>query len=366
MQNFGPPGSDTITEGYAPTYYPGTTSVAEAQRVVVRAAQDMQNISFALVAARLSKVTGRAINSQGEAVSSGQIMVMPIHTGVSMVMFAMMGGGPVRPDGTFQISGLAPGRYQLTLRPQNFGPKTDPNAEFGRLDVTVSGGDVENVLIVTGRGGTVRGHIVTDTGTVPPFKPSQLRLSTSPLDQDSIRMSGPPQQPRVNDDWTFELPGLMDPSRVNAFVEPAAGMWSLKSVNRDGTEHIDRGLTVEPGAALEGVELVLTDKMTVISGLVTDDRNRPVVNATLLFFPSDRERWTFPSRFIRTSRPGTDGRYRMRLIPDDDYLVIAVQELETGRASDPEFLESVRPSARSFSIREGESKTLDLKLTALP
>ncbi len=70
-----------------------------------------------------------------------------------------------------------------------------------------------------------------------------------------------------------------------------------------------------------------------------DDRNKPVLDATVVIFPADQQRWTYASRFVRTLRPDTNGRYSTKSLPPlDDYLIIAVQNLESGQGSDPEFL----------------------------
>ena len=51
--------------------------------------------------------------------------------------------------------------------------------------------------------------------------------------------------------------------------------------------------------------------------------------------------------------------------PLDDYLVIAVQNLEPGQFSDPEFLTRAKEEAKSFSLNEGETKAVDVKLSKL-
>ena len=113
------------------------------------------------------------------------------------------------------------------------------------------------------------------------------------------------------------------------------------------------------------MEVVLTQKVTELSGLVTDDRNRPVTDATVVVFPEDRERWTFSSRYVRTTRPDTNGKYSLRLTPADGYRAIAVQGLEQGESSDPEFLARALEASTAIEVREGETRTQDLKLTIL-
>jgi hypothetical protein len=65
-------------------------------------------------------------------------------------------------------------------------------------------------------------------------------------------------------------------------------------------------------------------------------------------------------------RPDTNGRYTTKnLPPGDDYLIIAVQNLEQGQGGDPEFLTRAREEAKPFSLTEGETKAVDLRLSPL-
>jgi hypothetical protein len=65
-------------------------------------------------------------------------------------------------------------------------------------------------------------------------------------------------------------------------------------------------------------------------------------------------------------RPDTNGKYNVKgMPPGDDYLIIAVQNLESGQGSDPEFLSRAREEAKPFSITDGETKAVDVKLSKL-
>jgi hypothetical protein len=128
----------------------------------------------------------------------------------------------------------------------------------------------------------------------------------------------------------------------------------------------DGGVEFTPGRSVEGLQLVMTQKLTNLSGLVTDDRNRPVLDATVIMFSANKDDWRYGSRYIRTSRPDTDGRFKFETMPPrEDYLVIAVQGLESGQASDPEFLARALEEAKPFSLNEGETKAVDVKLSKL-
>jgi hypothetical protein len=140
----------------------------------------------------------------------------------------------------------------------------------------------------------------------------------------------------------------------------------LKAVMHDGQDVTDSGIDFTPGRTYDGIQVIFTQRVTDLSGLVSDDRNRPVIDATVVIFPADRERWTYQSRYIRSARPDTNGRYSVKnLPPSGDYLVIAVRNLETGQATDPDFLSRARDDAKPFSLNEAETKSVDIKLSAL-
>ena len=82
--------------------------------------------------------------------------------------------------------------------------------------------------------------------------------------------------------------------------------------------------------------------------------------------PTNREQWSYMTRYVRSTRPDTNGRYNFKAMPPhDDYLIIAVQNLEPGQANDPEFLARAREEAQPLSLNEGETKAVDIKLSRL-
>ena len=99
---------------------------------------------------------------------------------------------------------------------------------------------------------------------------------------------------------------------------------------------------------------------------MTDERGKPVIGASIVIFPANRDKWRAQSRYVRTLRPDTQGRYSIKsLPPGEDYLVIAVQNLENGQGGDPDFLSRAREEATSFTLNEGEIKSVDVKLSTL-
>jgi hypothetical protein len=263
-------------------------------------------------------------------------------------------------DGAFQFNNVPPGRYNLFLRPQNMG---NPASEMATMSVTVGNEDIDNVIVTSAPGALGRGVIAIDDGSVPPFRADQVSIFAAPMTPDTMFML--PGQSRVNEDYTFELTGLTDRRVLRPNVGATPG-WYLKAVLYDGNDITDTGMEFSPGRTYEGLQIIFTQKTTDLSGTLTDDRGNPVLDATVVIFPANAERWTYQSRYVRTARPDTSGRYSIKSMPPlEDYMIIAVQNLESGQGSDPEFLARAKEEAKSFSLNEGETKAVDTKLSKL-
>lgn len=352
--------TNTEADGFAPTYYPGTPNIGEATRVTLKAGQEMGGANFALVVARMARVRGRALNSRGEPVSRAMLMLSPADPLLASNFGMNMNNAMVGPDGSFQFANVSPGRYNLNVRPMN-GQGT--NEEFAVLPLTVGNDDLDNVMVTTSLGATAKGVVTTDDGSVPSFRPDQVQIFPQPAEMGTNLMGGGPT--KVNDDFTFEITSLFERRLVRASIGQNSG-WFLKAVIYDGEDVTDRGVEFAPGRAYEGLEIVFSRRTTDLSGLVSDDRGKPVLDATVVIFPANREHWTYASRFLRTARPDTNGRYNIKsLPPGEHYLIIAVQNLESGQGGDPEFLTRAREEAKPLTLNEGETKSVDVKLSKL-
>ena len=107
----------------------------------------------------------------------------------------------------------------------------------------------------------------------------------------------------------------------------------------------------------------MTERLTTVSGGVSDDRGGVALDATVIAFADDPEKWGPHSRFIEIGRPDQQGRFTIRGLPPGRYLAIAVGYLEPGEERDPDLLESWRQGGTTFTLLEGETHRLDLRLS---
>jgi len=348
--------NNTEADGFAPTFYPGTPNIAEAQRVVVRVGQEA-TANFGMVVARMAKLKGHVMSATGTPLRRGMVMLAPAD---GAIMFSSVSSGPILPDGAFALANVAPGRYNLQVRPIGMGTADD---EFASMPILVGSDDMDNIVVTASTGAKATGIISTDDGSAPDFRADAVQVFANPTEPSTMSVGN--AQSKVHDDFSFELTGLFDRSTLRGTAGANSG-WYMKAVYADGNDVTDTGVQFEPGRTYGGFDVVFTKKATDLSGLVTDDRGRAVVDATVVVFPSNRDHWTFLSRFIRTARPDTQGRYQFKAIPPgNDYLIVAVRDLENGQANDPEFLARALDEAERLTLAEGETKAMDVKLSPL-
>lgn len=341
--------------GYAPSFYPGVMAAADAQRIKVASGQEAGNIDFALVPARTSRVSGTVFNAAG----------MPL-AGESVSLSWLVGGPELNsiipsshtartgPDGRFSLNHVPAAEYVLTVLT---GAVNDQPPQEARQMIEVAGADIQDLVVVTGSGGTLRGHIVSDDGTpVPGVERLAVRArSLTPVPWMS--KLGSAGNGRVNADGTFELKWLWGP--VVLSIGTLAGDWTLKAVEVNGRNVADDPIEVRHGETLNGVRFVLTTRPTHVRGGLLDEKQQPA-EGTVVIFPEDASRWREESRTVRAARPDQKGEFSFKGLPVGKYLIAAVDYVQDGQWYDPEFLAELRPRAERLSLGEAESKRIDL------
>ena len=357
----GPGSANDSSEGFAPTFYPGTINVADAQPVTLGLGQEL-TLHIPLSAARMARVSGSVVDSQGKP-ATGAMVMLRSGSG-SMAMMAMV-AGQVGPSGTFTLTNVPPGEHFIDVRPTPRGGGS--GTEFASVPLTVANENISGLRITTGPGATVKGRVVFE-GTAPRtggFGPLRVTAQAEDPQMPTFGMGmmmggGLIGDGSVMDDGTFELGGVMGNVLFRVMAPPN---WTLKSVTIQGDDMTDVPYEFKGAQALSDVVIVLTDKLTEISGGVTDNRGRALTDYVVVLLPGEMKEGAAATRFTRTIRPDQQGAYRVRGLPPGEYLVAAVESLEQGREWDPEFQGRVRDIGRSVTLTEGQSLALDLKLT---
>jgi len=338
---------------YAPTYYPGVGSAAEARSVTLGVSQELAGIDFNLQLVLTARVSGHVENGDGSWTAQGNVNLTSqngsrINTGTNL-------GGRIGWDGQFSIANVPPGSY--TLRARN----NDRDAPlYASQPLTVGGGDVSNVVVVLQKGGSLSGSLAFQPGsTAAPSDLTQVRVvaqSTEPFDN-----IGPTPNSRVNKDGTFTLDGV---SVGDHLIRAAGNMrgWNLKSVAIDGRDVTDTPVSIRSNQRINNVVVTFTDKVNEINGSVTDVQGVPVTEYTVLAFSTNSSVWRPNSRQIATARPDQTGMFKIRNLPAGDYYVVTVDPSEQGEWFEPAYLDQHHAGAARVTLGDGDTKTQDFRV----
>jgi hypothetical protein len=336
-------------------------------------------VNFALQPVRTVKITGTALNSMGTALSNGMVTLMPADgvggPGGGPAIFAFGGGnGRVRPDGSFTIANVAPGNYTLmavtgpggrgggfAIRIGGPGGAGLDDIEMATIPLTVGSEDVTGLTVVASRGASLSGNVVAAEGSVAKLSTNQIQIVAQAANGQFLPGPLGNRPTRVEDDGTFVLTGLTGQKfiRVNGLPQE----WTLKAVMFNGVDVTDSALEFSGSTENSGLQIIVTDKVSDLNGKVTTAKGEITRDYTVVVFPDDPVKWTFPSRYVKTARADQQGQFRIRALPPESrYLAVAVDYLEDGEGADPQFLEQIKDRATRFTIADGEAKSLDLKL----
>jgi hypothetical protein len=351
---------------YAPTYFPGTGNVAEAQRVSIALGQEQSGVNFALLPVKTVKVAGQALNSMGAPLANAMIALNPADPSAPIMIGPLGGNARTRNDGTFTINNVVPGSYVLNAtngRPGPFGGQfggANPELEVAMLPITVGSEDLSGIVVVTGTGVTLSGTVVAAQGSSGKAPVEAVQINSQALQPERGLFARPA---RVDADGVFRLTNLFGPRQIRVLGLPAT--WTLKSILIGGVDVTDSAVDFKSGAEIKDAQIVLTDRVSEVTGQAATRDGVPARDYTVVVFPDDETKWTGASRFIRSARPDQQGLFKIRGLPAGNaYLAVAVDYLEDGEANDPEFLADMKPRATKLSIGEGDTRSVDLKLIA--
>jgi hypothetical protein len=317
--------------------------MGNAQQITIDVGQEA-NASFSVMETRTVNVSGTVRTASGEPARGGVSLIAVNPTPSDGTLLADIGA-----DGSFTVANVPPGEYRAYAQSPGMAP-----LERGSQPVLVGDQDVTGLSIVTSPGAVARGRVTFDELAKAPTG----RIALDVFQAAPVPNPGGRPQPTVNADRTFEVRDLHE--RIVFRLGPfAPDGWALASVRIEGNDVTDSGYAFKPGEIVNGVEVVLTRRLTRLTGSVRKDR-QVVDDCTVVVFSDDPRLWGYRTRHIKAARPNQDGTFLVTGLPPGDYLAVALEYLEPGDEQDPELLDKWRRNATRLTLEAGQSTTVTI------
>jgi hypothetical protein len=329
----------------ARTYYPGTPAIDSAQKISIGIGEEMSGLVLPVVRVRPATLSGVVIDSDGTPTRDVTVSFQQASFG------NQFGTSSKARDGRFELNGEPPGDYFLQASVDSSSGRQQASAE-----VTLAGIDT-SVTLRLGTAVRIGGRITLESG------PRDESLRTSRLwavgagSPDGVKSPMAPYLP-VRDDWTFDgwaVPGWRSLLR---FTAPEG--WTTSRITGGG-----RDLTDEPVEFVEDLidlEVVLTNRVTTVSGFVRDARGNLLRDAAVIVFADDPRKWRPFTRYVRAGVLDQTGRFTIRGLPAGRYLAVALDHLEEGAEGDPELLARLRGRGTPITLGDAEARTMELRV----
>jgi len=327
---------------YLVTYYPGTTDSAQAAAISLRAGDEMP-VNFTMVPGRTYRVRGIVTGVP----ENQKPMVQIISKGVNNTMNA----AEVAPDGQFEVRGMAPGSYTITVF-----SGSEWTFLTARESVTVVAADVEGLKLVPVRPFTVTGHLRLEGWTSKHVTDFTASLRSAPdADDNGMSISVEGWNAQVdrfgNFQWTNVTPGNYVAS---VYLDQSSDSF-LKSVTV-GNSNADTGFNVTGPST---IELVIGSRAGMLEGAVLD-HDKPASNATVVAIPEEKYRKLHDRYGIGAA--DQNGRFAIHVLAPGSYTVFAWQDIDEELYYHPAFLKSQESNGVGLKVEEGSRQKVELKL----
>lgn len=335
------------------TYYPGTTALSAATPIEVKAGQDMTGVDIRMQSAQTYHIRGKVVGNIPEGSTEHASINVSQRDEQSFAFFG--GASNIKPDGSFDMAGIAPGSYTL-----NYFIMLGRVRSAGHQDVDVGAGDVNGVVLAIQTPGSMRGVVKlegTPQANSSPVDTSNIHISLSP--SDFARMMGPPPNAKPAKDGSFTLDNV-SPGKYFVQANAPKGTY-LKSVRYGASEILGKELDLSGGAGGE-IELVYRYGPGEVDGTIQQAQNntntaQSAPSTQILLVPDVLNADGSGVRFGNTN---PDGSFNMTGVPPGHYRAYALEAIDSEQTQNPNVLKQLEQKGMDVEVKENDRKQIQL------
>jgi len=333
----GASGGDTV---YGRSIYAGAAELATATAVELEPGADAR-ADFRLEPEQVYGVRGAV----AEAEVAGGISVNLVRRGARENFGGQSHAVRLQGDGSFEISGVAPGQYLLVA-----GSYTASGLQTAESEVVVGHADVEGITLVLRRGAEITGHVrVEEKEGGAALDTSRIGINLDPR-ETGIQ---PILSARLKPGMTFSITDATPGEYVLRMQLPEP--YYVKTATAGGVDALAGPITIRRGEVAPPLDLVIGSSGGEVSGTVKI-QDRPAANCAVLLTPRSG-----PSRSLeRITATDQNGKFLLGAVAPGDYLAYSWRDVNTVEYGNAEVLE--RYSAEGVTVTKGGKQTVELKL----
>lgn len=335
--------------GYAPSYYPGTPDAGFAAAVVLDPGEHRSGVDIAMATIRTASISGVVVDSDSQLVRGGIVTAVNRSSGLPL----LAGTTPIKPDGTYSLDGIAPGRYRLQAA-SNAAPAAGVPIDVAWADIDLSSADLAGVRLSVPRLARITGRVMVDGKAASPAG-VQIRVrpngESDGTDSTSTLIAAATEG---------AFAGSTRPGRLLIDTIGAAPKLFLQSVTVNGVDVTDAGVAVDPGEELNDIAVSLTATPSVVDGRPRDEH--VPADYIAILFDKDPSHWQFRTRRIVATRAKADGTFEIKGLPAGTYLAVGVDYLEAGEEQDPDLLEQWSLRASEVMVTDGGHHSVSVRV----
>lgn len=350
-----PPANDRMFV-YQTTYYSSTPSISQASVLTLSPGEERSGVDIQLLPVPTARVAGSIGGPEGPHATSLRL----IPADARDANFDVDGPYTVSDSqGSFIFPAVPAGQYLLQSRAGTSSGRAGPETFWADMPLTVVDTDVTGLQVQLQHGFRITGRFEFDGSSE---RPTAERLQRVPLviQPSTARGTLPPPAVNVDVDGRFtssELP----PGRYLVRINSSPPGWRFKSATHEGRDVADVPLDLRGDAQ---VVITFSDRWSHLRGTVTSSHGARDPEAVVLLFPTDTQQWPYAStngRRFRSARATIAGEYTLSSVPEGEYFVVAVPDVDAGEWQTHSVLEALVRAATRVSVAEGETRTHDVR-----
>ncbi len=306
---------------YAPTYYPGSTAIDGAQRVIVRGEEHREGVDITVAKRPSYCVEGVAETENGPAALVFTINPEPPNHGswLGGGIFFLTTHGLTGPDGKLRVCGLAPGDYQVTFT-RKLEDETESDRLFTSAAISIADGDVRNLRCQTSWRLSVPIEVSWDGA--PPKDPvvSKLSFRLWSMTGHSASHVASPVESSIPGETLYR--GIF-PDEYSIQVTGLPKDLYVKDITYAGSSVLRSPLRVGSAIGEAKLRIVLARDGAVINARVADKDGNPVPDSCVLIFPAEATTEAELAAALVIGQTDQKGVHTTNALAPGKYLVLA-------------------------------------------